>query len=49
MSRCPFDFDRLTSPALENPYPVYAGAPEEAPVFFSPMHDAWVVTRYADP
>ena len=48
MSRCPFDFDPLTSPALENPYPVYARAREEAPVFFSPMHDAWVVTRYAD-
>jgi len=48
MSRCPFEFDPLTSPDLENPYSVYVRAREEAPVFFSPIHDAWVVTRYGD-
>ncbi len=48
MPSCPFHFDPLRSPHLENPYPIYARAREEAPVFFSPIHDAWVVTRYAD-
>lgn len=48
MPACPFHFNPLTSPHLENPYPVYAQAREEAPVFFSPIHGAWVVTRYED-
>ena len=48
MSTCPVHFDPLVSPQLENPYPVYAQARQEAPVLFSPIHDAWVVTRYDD-
>ena len=48
MPTCPLHFNPLTSPHLENPYPVYAQARAEAPVFFSPPHDAWVVTRYDD-
>lgn len=48
MPPCPFHFNPLRSPQLENPFPAYAQAREEAPVFFSPVHDAWVVTRYAD-
>jgi cytochrome P450 len=48
MPTCPFHFNPLIPPHLENPYPVYAQAREQAPVFFSPLHDAWVVTRYED-
>ena len=48
MPTCPFHFNPLASPHLENPYPIYAQAREEAPVFFSPVHGAWVVTRYED-
>jgi hypothetical protein len=38
MPTCPFHFNPLTSPHLENPYPVYAQAREKAPIFFSPIH-----------
>lgn len=31
-----------------NPFPFYAQAQRETPVFFSPVIDMWVVTRYAD-
>jgi cytochrome P450 len=48
MPTCPFHFDPLTSPHLENPYPVYAQARREVPVFYSAVHGAWVVTRHAD-
>jgi cytochrome P450 len=48
MPTCPFHFNPLASPHLEDPYPVYAQAREDAPVFFSPIHGAWVVTRYED-
>ncbi|CAL9499842.1 cytochrome P450 [Streptomyces sp. enrichment culture] len=34
--------------ADDDPYPVYARARREEPVFFSPALDAWVVTRYED-
>lgn len=33
---------------IENPYPIYARLRRERPVFYSPMFDLWVVTRYAD-
>src|SRR5262245_37181507 len=33
---------------LVDPYPVYAQAQAQAPVFYSPVGRAWVVTRYAD-
>jgi cytochrome P450 len=48
MATCPFPFNPLVSPHLENPYPLYAQAQHEAPVFFSPLFSTWVVTRYAD-
>jgi cytochrome P450 len=43
-----FPFNPLQSPDLENPYPLYARAQREAPIFFSPLFDTWVVTRYED-
>jgi cytochrome P450 len=48
MPTCPIRFNPLVSPHLENPFLVYTQAREEAPVFFSPIHGAWVVTRYED-
>ena len=33
---------------MENPYPFYARARKEEPIFFSPDLDTWVVTRYDD-
>jgi cytochrome P450 len=33
---------------LENPYPFYARARKEEPIFFSPELNTWVVTRYDD-
>jgi cytochrome P450 len=33
---------------LDDPYPFYARARREAPIFFSPKLDAWVVTRLTD-
>jgi len=32
----------------DDPYPFYARARREEPVFYSPRLDAWVVTRFAD-
>lgn len=43
-----FSFNPLASPHLENPYPLYARAQREAPIFFSPLFATWVVTRYDD-
>ena len=43
-----FSFNPLESPHLENPYPLYARAQQEAPIFFSPLFATWVVTRYED-
>src|SRR5579859_7415442 len=33
---------------LDDPYPFYARAQRETPIFFSSKLDAWVVTRLAD-
>ncbi len=38
----------LQGEQLENPYPFYARARKEEPIFFSPELDTWVVTRYDD-
>ncbi len=38
----------LQGEQLENPYPFYARARQEEPIFFSPDLDTWVVTRYVD-
>src|SRR5688572_10657459 len=43
-----FPFNPLASPHLENPYPLYARAQREAPIFYSPRFATWVVTRYED-
>jgi cytochrome P450 len=42
------EFAPLKAPHLENPYPFYARARHEEPVFFSKDLNAWVVTRYDD-
>ncbi|MBV9791615.1 MAG: cytochrome P450 [Chloroflexi bacterium] len=44
---CPH-FDPLAPAQNANPYPVYAEMRRESPVFYSPLYDMWVVTRYAD-
>lgn len=41
-------FNPLAPDQLEDPYPVYARARREQPVFHARLLDAWVVTRYAD-
>jgi cytochrome P450 len=48
---CPVreDFDPLAPEFLADPYAVLASLPaEEAPVFYAPSIDYYVVTRYAD-
>ncbi len=41
-------FNPMAPDQVENPYPMYARLRKERPVFYSPMFDLWVVTRYAD-
>jgi cytochrome P450 len=41
-------FDPLAPDQREDPYPVYALARSEQPVFHTPAYDLWVVTRYDD-
>lgn len=38
----------LEGEQLENPYPFYARAHKEEPIFFSHEFDTWVITRYDD-
>ena len=45
---CPVHFDPLSPEQLADPYPTYAQARAEAPVFYSEAHGLWVVTRYED-
>ena len=45
---CPIHFDPLAPDQLADPYPTYAQARAEAPVFYSEPHGLWVVTRYED-
>lgn len=42
------DFNPLIPPQLDDPYPAYARARREAPVFFSPIFGLWIVTRHED-
>ena len=42
------EFDPLHGEQLDNPFPFYARARQEQPVFFSPMLKTWYVTRYDD-
>lgn len=47
----PFDpssFDPFAPDQLEDPYPIYAQARRDQPVFYSPRFDMWFVTRYDD-
>jgi cytochrome P450 len=44
---CPH-FNPLDPAQHADPYPVYAELRRNAPVFYSPQYDMWVVTRYAD-
>lgn len=48
---CPgehLDYNPLGVEHTENPYPLFERARREAPVFFSPPFNLWVVTRYDD-
>jgi cytochrome P450/nitrite reductase/ring-hydroxylating ferredoxin subunit len=52
---CPFsgashgiDFDPMTPEQRECPFPLYAHARDEMPIFYSGRFDLWVVTRYDD-
>jgi len=49
-SACPVDagFDPLSPAFLADPFAVLASLPREAPVFYAPSIDSYVVTRYAD-
>lgn len=50
IGKCPVhhDFDPLSSSFLEDPFAVLASLKNEAPVFYAPSIDYYVVTRYAD-
>lgn len=41
-------FDPLSPEQRADPFPVYAEARRDAPVFYAPAFDLWVVTRYDD-
>lgn len=41
-------FDPLSEDYLEDPYPYYVRFRREAPVFFAPKINMWVVSRYED-
>src|SRR5262245_50354572 len=47
---CPHmgDFDPGKAPDVYDPWPAFAAARDEQPVFFLPQYKMWVVTRYAD-
>ena len=55
MMTCPYhpqpvlaEFNPFEPSQCHNPYPMYAHAREHAPIFFSPVLNMWVVTRYED-
>ncbi|MFF0269906.1 cytochrome P450 [Kribbella sp. NPDC004536] len=41
-------YDPFDGPQLADPYPLLAEARQNAPVFYSPRLETWVVTRYRD-
>jgi cytochrome P450 len=41
-------YNPFVSPQLEDPYPTYARARREAPVFLCPALQMWIVSRYDD-
>lgn len=48
MSTLAKQFTPFDAPFLEDPYPFFAQAQREEPIFYSPEIDYWVVTRYDD-
>ena len=42
------DYNPFVGPERDDPYPTWARARHEAPVFFSEVEGVWVITRYAD-
>lgn len=42
------DFDPLDPDYLADPYPYFAKFRKEAPIFYAPKIDFWVVSRYED-
>jgi cytochrome P450 len=42
------DFQPFINPQLNNPYPFYQRARQEEPLFFSPLLNGYVLTRYDD-
>jgi cytochrome P450 len=42
------EYNPLSPAALADPYPIYARAQRETPVFYSPRFNLWIVTRYED-
>jgi cytochrome P450 len=42
------EFNPFDGPQLQDPYPFYARARREQPVFYSPLLKMWYVTRYDD-
>lgn len=48
VSRLGAEFNPFHGAQLENPYPFYARARREEPVFYSPVTRLWYVTRYDD-
>jgi cytochrome P450 len=43
-----FDYDPAAPSETQDPFPGWAKARSEAPVFFTPQHDVWWVSRYDD-
>lgn len=41
-------YDPFHDPVLSDPYPFFAQARQQAPVFYSPLIDHWVISRHAD-
>jgi cytochrome P450 len=50
MTQCPVNssFDPLGGPFLADPFAILATLPRDAPVFYAPSIDYYIVTRYAD-
>jgi len=51
LNQCPVirnDYNPFVSPQLDDPYPFLADARQETPVFYSPVVNMWIVTRYND-
>ena len=41
-------YDPFSPPQRDDPFPVWAQAREEAPIFYSEVQGVWIVTRHAD-